>query len=167
MLFSPGKVHIFRSKAKAADKFMVVKQLNCTVVNNSFTSRACTPFCCWLYWKWATDDIACPFCDYSTINTFKLLLCIKPTRGNLISLSHSTWCLSTAGYRAGEGIAERLHVSFVCWRHQRAITQTNYEINNLVAQVCVSKVFFYGTWLQTLVLMSLWGLLNLFFLFVC
>lgn len=155
LFLSPGTV-------LSADKCVRVKQQNCTVLSASHLKPA-HPFCCRLYWKWATEDIACPFCDYSTISTFKLLLYIKSAWGNLISLSHSTWCLSITGYWAAAGIAERLHVSVVRWRHQRAITQTNYEINNLVAQVCVCKVLFYGSWLRTSVLMALWGLLLGFF----
>ena len=54
----------------------------------------------------------------------------EPWHGHLITPSQTTRCLS----------ASQDCTYLLCpWRHQRAIIQTNYEINNLGVAVCVSR----------------------------
>lgn len=59
-------------------------------------------------------------------------------------VTDNTWCLSTS-YRKGRGVVgagRGCTYLLPLWRQQRAIRQTNYEINNLEVQVCVSNCSF-------------------------
>lgn len=62
---------------------------------------------------------------------------IELIRGDLITPSCATWCLS-ASHRGGKQIWRGGTYLPSRWRHQRAIKQTNYEINKVGLQVCVS-----------------------------
>lgn len=178
--FLPGTLHVggvFCSKATAADKFMVVKQLN---PSQSWIELHCSS----LHFFYTENEpqrrISCPFHHCSTtfphlgkrkmtsvimLHKQEKAILQKPTRGHVITLSHTTWCLSSSYTRGGS--QEGCTYLSSPWRHQRAIKQCNYEINKLwSAGLCFQRLF-YGTQLDTVLLMSLSGLLKSFFFACC
>lgn len=141
---------------------MVVKRLNPTALDSvsvSFTAHPCTPFLLLTLLKMSHRRYSLPFppqfhyytrLNYCLQNWKKPLerfFCnnvtqmresnvMKPTRGNVMTLSHTSWCLSTTGYRTGglqEGCTylsspdvtreplDRLIMKSITWEHHSAI----------------------------------------------
>lgn len=98
-----------------------------------------------LSWKWATGESCCLIPtrlqlfkdDWRKKKSYYFGNNVaQTTRGNLITLSHRQHPDVFVSATGGGGALLPI------WRHRRAIIQTNYEINNLEEQVCVSNCSF-------------------------